>query len=268
MYGSGSDGATGRVEIGVVQMSLLDGQVERNLETAMSLIAGAPGAQLYLLPELFTTGYAHDSWQRAGEQYPAVVGELARLAENTGAVICGSLIAVDSGCLFNRMVAVLPGTRRPVVYDKIHLFGLMKEDAHLRPGRKVSVFEHLGVGFGMAICYDLRFPAMFQQMAPPAKVILVASEWPEPRCETMILMARARAAENQCYVVLSNRCGSGADGTVFCGHSMAIGPDGSIMADTATNPRVLRVRIVPDDVMSARAALDVFKDRVPGIDAR
>ena len=253
-------------DTGVVQMSIREGQVEQNLDTAMTLISNSPGAQIYLLPELFTTGYAQDSWPAAGKGYDAIVERLSSFAREVGAVLCGSMIARESDRLFNRMVAIFPDSQPMVVYDKIHLFGLMKEDVHLRAGTSLSVFRTLGLAFGMALCYDLRFPSMFQRMAPATDVYLVSSEWPEPRCEIMKLLARARAAENQCYLLLSNRCGAGKEGTVFCGHSMLIAPDGTVKADAANVQTVLRVPVFQSEVLSTRKMLHVFEDRVDGID--
>lgn len=255
------------IEVGVVQMSIRDGQVEENLETALGLISDFPGGQIYLLPELFTTGYAYEAWPAAGNAYEGILERLSFFSREVGAVICGSVIAREADGLFNRMVAVFPDMRPVVAYNKVHLFRPMKEEQHLRPGRSITGFAHAGLQWGMAVCYDLRFPSMFQHMAPTTDVFLVPSEWPEPRCETMKLMARARAAENQCYLVLSNRCGGDQAGTFFCGHSMIIGPDGRVMADAVHEQTVLRLPLFTREVRSVRNLMNVLVDRVDGIDS-
>ena len=248
-------------EIALIQMAIDDGQEEVNLKRAESCIRDHPGADLYLLPELFTTGYAWSAWPEAGSRFDEVVARLGRLATSMNAAISGTAIAGIDGGLQNRMFVVFPDNRLPVYYSKIHLFGPLEEDVRLRPGRELTVFEFRGVRYGLAICYDLRFPVMFQRMAAEIDVFLVASEWPEPRCATLDLMIRARAAENQCFAALCNRTGRSADGTAFCGQSKLVGPDGVPIAMADQAPTVVRGRFSTGSIRDARALIDVLRDR-------
>lgn len=255
------------VSIGIVQMSVQDGRIDKNLARAAELVGSSPGADIYLLPELFTTGYAHELWPEAARRYEECCSALSGLAVQMKAAVAGGLIAGDNDGMYNRMTAFGPDGALLASYDKIHLFRLMREDRELTPGGNISVFDYRGLKWGMAICYDLRFPAMFQQMAAAgAEIILVASEWPFPRCDSMDLLTRARAVENQCFVALSNRAGASPDGTEFCGGSMLASPLGEITGTGTGGEKVVIAGADPAEIVSARALIDALSDRRPGID--
>ena len=95
-------------------------------------------------------------------------------------------------------------------YDKVHLFGLMVEDEYLQAGNKESVFELDDIKAASVICYDIRFPEWVRTlMSSGAKVLFVVAEWPKERVEQWEILLRARAVENQAFVVAVNRVGDG-----------------------------------------------------------
>jgi len=256
------------VSIGIVQMNVRDGRIDENLARAAELVGSSPGADIYLLPELFTSGYANEVWPEAARRYDECCSALSGLAVRMNAAIAGGFIAGDNHGMHNRLAAFGPDGALLGSYDKIHLFRLMREDVELTPGGNISVFEYRGLKWGMAICYDLRFPAMFQQMAAAGvEIILVASEWPLPRCDTMALLTRARAVENQCFVALSNRAGASPDGTEFCSGSMLASPLGEITRSRTAGEEVVIAEVNPAEIVSARSTIDVLSDRRPGIDS-
>lgn len=254
--------------VGVVQMAVADGDCERNLEHAEALITASPGADLYLLPELFTTGYDHASWRREAARYDEVVARMGRMAKAMNAAVCGSLIALDGSRMFNRMAAVGPGGGILGHYDKIHLFAPMGETRELERGSKAAVFDYCGVRFGMAICYDLRFPAMFQRMASSGvHVVLVSSEWPYARRVAMDTLCRARAIENQCFLAISNRAGSASDDMEFLGGSMVADPfGGTVGLPENRDEGVFMAEITPDAVELPRSTINSLADRIAGLD--
>ncbi len=273
---AGGEGAALRVAL--VQLAVADGDPDDNLARAAALVRGAPAADLYLLPELFTTGYAHDAWAAAARDHtPRAVAALQQLADERAAWVGGSVIAeAPDGGLANRFVLAAPGGARPaappVTYDKAHLFPPMGEPGRLTAGTR-RVRSCVGRGAAAAdtalsICFDLRFPEQYRLDAVAgATLFACVAEWPHPRGETLRLLARARAAENQAWLALCNRAGAGRDGTEFCGGSCVVAPDGTVVADAGDAPDAVVVAAVdPRAAHRARAGFAVLPLRVPGVD--
>lgn len=273
------DAAT--LRIALVQLAITDGDVADNVQRAAALIRGAPAADLYLLPELFTTGYAHATWASvARDQTPAVAVALQRLASERDAWIGGSMIAeTAAGGLANRFHLFTPadggslGALPATTYDKAHLFPPMGEPGRLTGGA-TRVRSCIGRGTAAAdaalsICFDLRFPEQYRLDAVDGATLFVCvAEWPHPRSETLRLLARARAAENQAWLALCNRVGPSTDGASFCGGSCVIAPDGTVVADAGEALDVVTIATI--DVGAARRARDAFAVlplRVAGVDA-
>ena len=257
------------MRIAVVQMQIVDGDPAVNLCRAAELINANPGADLYVLPELWTTGYAHACWgDAARNSTPDICADVQALAEASHAWIAGSMISLNSeGHLVNRLWLFSPEGGAPLFYDKGHLFRPMQEHLHLAAGTH-RVRHRIGdVETALSICFDLRFPEMYRWDAVDgAELFLVVSEWPHPRSETLRALARARAMENQAYLVLSNRVGKGADGTAFCGGSMIVAPDGTLLADAGEVESVIFAEIDAAKVRETRSAFPVLGLRAEGLD--
>lgn len=272
------NGERGSLRVALLQLAVEDGAPARNAARAFDLLRGAPDADLYLLPELWTTGYAHASWPAAAdESTPKVAAELQRIADERGAVLGGSMIARrDDGALVNRFWLFAPNglpdagaDAEPVWYDKAHLFAPMGEPEHLAAGDRRVRADVAGADVALSVCFDLRFPEMYRHdAADGAALFLVVSAWPHPRAETLRLLARARAVENQAALVLCNRAGSGADGTAFCGGSCVIAPDGSVVADAGEEETVLIAEVDVAAVSRLRQRFPVLTARAPAVDDR
>jgi predicted amidohydrolase len=257
------------LRIALVQMAVADRDPNLNVERAASLVLGAPGAQLYLLPELWTTGYAHDLWEWAADSHtPGALATLHGLAEQTGAYIAGSMISrTAQGELANRLWMVGPGWGAPVAYDKCHLFGPMGEPERLAAGESRVTTSLHGWRVSLSICFDLRFPEGYRQEAVDgARLFLVSSAWPAARGELLRLFARARAAENQCWLALGNRAGEGADGTRFAGGSALFAPDGTVVAEAGEGDGVVLATADRASQDALRASLPVLACRRLGVD--
>ncbi len=257
------------MRVAVVQMQIEDGDPAVNLCRAAELINANPGADLYVLPELWTTGYAHGIWSDAARNStPDICGDMQALAESNHAWIAGSMISHNAeGHLVNRLWGFSPERGTSVIYDKGHLFQPMQEHLHLVAGKHRVRHRIGGVETALSICFDLRFPEMYRRDAVDgAELFLVVSEWPHPRSETLRALARARAMENQAYLVLSNRVGLGADGTDFCGGSMVVAPDGAVLADAGDVESAVFAEIDAAKVREMRAAFPVLGLRAEGLD--
>ncbi|HTS87903.1 MAG TPA: nitrilase-related carbon-nitrogen hydrolase [Gemmatimonadales bacterium] len=255
--------------VAVVQLGVEDGEPERNLEHALSLMDASPGAALYLLPELWTTGYAHATWAQAADRAtPRIVPELASACDRLGAYIGGSMVTRNErGNLVNRFWLFSPTDSAPVVYDKAHLFAPMEEHRYLEAGGCRVRTPVRGFTAALSVCFDLRFPEQYRLDAVAgAQLFLVVAEWPAQRAETMTLLARARAAENQAFLVLCNRVGTGGDGTRFGGGSLVVSPGGQVLVEGGETEQVLRTDLDIRAVHQARSSLTVLECRRPGID--
>ena len=263
------DDAARRLRVALVQLAIRDGEPEANLEHATASIRSADSADLYVLPELWTTGYAHDTWARvADRETPAIVESLAGLAAERGAYIAGSMISRDErGALVNRLWLVPPTGAAPIHYDKGHLFAPMGEDRYLSPGDRRVVAPICGWRAGLSICFDLRFPEMYRADAlDRAELFLVVSEWPAVRAEAQRVLARARAIENQTFVVLCNRVGTATDGTRFDGGSIVVAPDGTVMADAGGDEGVVHATLDAEAIRAVRRQMPLLELRREGLD--
>jgi predicted amidohydrolase len=266
------------LRVALVQLAVADGDPADNLARAEALVRDAPAADLYLLPELFTTGYAHDAWAGAArDATPRAVAALQRLADERGAWVGGSLIdAAPGGGLANRFHLLAPagaGRGAGAVYDKAHLFPPMGEPGRLTAGTR-RVRARVGAGAAAAdtalsVCFDLRFPEQYRLDAlGGATLFACVAEWPHPRGDTLRLLARARAAENQAWLALCNRVGPARDGTAFCGGSCVIAPDGTVVADAGeAHDAVVVAEVDVGAAHRARAGFPVLALRVAGVDS-
>ena len=260
----------GQLRVALVQMAVKDGDADANLDAALRYLADCKGADVVLLPELWTTGYAHDRWSASADRATPRAGKrVSEAARDLGAWVAGSMITRrDDGGLSNRLVLYAPDGSTRVHYDKGHLFPPLKEDVLLVAGAERAAADIHGWPAAFSICYDLRFPEMYRRDAlDGAKLFLVCSAWPAARYEVMRTLAAARAIENQAFLALCNRVGGSDDGTVFGGGSAIFAPDGSVVADAGpASPGIAFGTIHEDAVISARAGLPCFAARARGLD--
>lgn len=261
-----------KLRIALVQLAVVDGAPEKNVAHAAAMIATAPAADLYLLPELFTTGYAHATWEDvARTQTPFTVAALRAMAESRRAWVGGSIVSRTDRGLTNRFWLMGPNGAPAVTYDKSHLFAPMAEPEHL-VGGTARVRTTLGTGAkaidaALSICFDLRFPEHYRRDAVDgAQLFAVVSEWPHPRGEALRLFARARAAENQAYLALCNRVGPAADGTSFCGGSCIVSPTGEVLVDAGEEETVVVGEVDASVVDRYRREFGVLPYRTEGVD--
>jgi len=258
------------MRICAIQMEIVTGKREANHATVRRMVADAmrdaAKPDVIVLPELWSTGYA---LRRAGELATpmgegdaAFLGELAR--EYGVAFAGGSVLAAKAdGHVSNRAQVVEKDGRYSAGYDKIHLFRLMDEDKYLVQGDALLWFELEGIRCASVICYDIRFCELVRKLAlGGAEALFVSAEWPIPRLEHWLVLLRARAIENQMYVVACNRCGVTSRDT-FAGHSCIIAPDGTVLAQAGSEEAIICADFDPELVRQTRSRIQVFSDRVP-----
>ncbi|MHB8829721.1 MAG: carbon-nitrogen family hydrolase [Syntrophales bacterium] len=256
------------MRIALVQMDVAYGDIAVNHAKAHVFIAEglARGAELFVFPELWTTGY---KLKEIGNMAETLAGKtmamLCRAArESNVAIVAGSIPEACDGKIYNTACAIGKDGRIVGRYRKIHLIGLMDEDLYLSPGDEQCIFTLDSAEAGMIICYDLRFPELPRALAlQGARILFVPAEWPSVRGNHWRILNIARAIENQVFVIAVNRVGSDPDNTFF-GHSLAVDPWGEILVEgSGTKEELLIVDIDPASVENVRKRVPVFQDRRP-----
>lgn len=256
-----------KLPIALGQMDVVLGRPQTNLETVKTLAATAAskGAEMLVLPELWSTGYdLEHAAHYATPVNQGVFAETAVLAQHHRLHISGSCLStIGEGQFGNTAVLHSPTGQLLGAYHKIHLFRLMDEDQYLTAGDHLTIANTPWGHVGMAICYDLRFPEIFRTYAlAGAKLIILPAEWPYPRLVHWQTLLRARAIENQLYVIACNRVGTSKNST-FLGHSCIIDPWGEVVAEAGETEELITAEIDLTKVDEIRAKIPVFADRRP-----
>jgi predicted amidohydrolase len=267
------------MRLALTQLEIEPADVDANRERARDAIrtAAADGADLVVLPELFTVGYfSFDSYAReaeslAGETLTAIA-DLA--AELDVGVLAGSIVEdlaastaagvdtpADEGYANTAVFFDRDGDRR-AVYRKHHLFGYgSAEQELLTPGEATPTVSFGGFTIGVTTCYDLRFPELYRELVDGgATLTLVPSAWPYPRVEHWKLLPRTRAVENLMYVAAANGVGSFDESTLL-GRSTVYDPWGTALASAGDDPALVTADLDPQTVTDRREEFPALSDR-------
>lgn len=268
---------SGTVRIAAIQ-TVSGPDVEANLAAVEGLIAraAADGARLVALPEYFPlmsidemakvraresegSGPIQDFLSAAARRHRVwlVGGTLPLVAEVDNKVRNSTLVFDDRG-------------ERRARYDKIHLFGFQRgaerydESVTIEPGQTVSTFDSPVGRTGLSVCYDLRFPELFRAMGVVNLIILPAAfTYTTGRAHWEVLL-RARAIENQCYVMAPAQGGEHPGGRVTWGHTMIVDPWGEVMNVLETGPGVVTADVDFERLASLRDSLPALRHRCLG----
>lgn len=267
------------MRIAVIQLGYDDAEsmperVER-VSTLVREVAGGHQPDLVILPELWgPTGFDYRRWEDLAEPIDGPwVTAMTELAAEVGVTLhAGSFIerlpepGPDGHTLANTSVLVTAEGER-TAYRKIHRFGFGSgEPKLLEAGTDVvnaQIASDTGesVTAGLSTCYDLRFPELYrQQLDAGAELYLVPAAWPAARVAHWTLLGRARAIEDQAYVVQCNTAGTHAR-TEMGGHSQVIAPSGEVLAEAGVDEEILIVDLDPALVTSTREGFPVLHDR-------
>ena len=194
------------MKVTLLQTDIVWGEPESNLRRASGLIAAHPGSDLYVLPEMFTTGFATSHDSMIDEDPEQTVAWMRSIARENGCAIAGSVAQRDGSRCVNRFHFVTPDGE-DIVYDKRHLFTYGGEKERFSGGSERVVAGFRGWRFLLLVCYDLRFPVWIRNRDDYDAILLVAN-WPVVRQDAWETMLKARAIENQCFVAGVNRVGT------------------------------------------------------------
>ena len=196
------------MKVAIIQHSIKENELEWNFRHLEGLIDQQAGADLYVLSETFATGFlAEGTTAQARVQSRQIVGWMQQQAYRMDAAIAGSVATVDDeDMLRNRLFFVRPDGSYDY-YDKRHLFSYAGENKEYVAGNRRVVIEWRGVRFLLQICYDLRFP-VFSRNRNDYDAIIYVANWPAKRRDSWKILLKARAIENQCFVIGVNIVGS------------------------------------------------------------
>lgn len=198
---------------------------------------------LIVLPETFASGFTQSPEKCAESMDGASVNWMRQMAMRTGAVIAGSLAIVDGDSFRNRLVW-MPPDGEPSWYDKHHLFRMAGEHRRYRAGSERMLFEYKGWRICPQICYDLRFP-VWTRNRNDYDLLLFVANWPTPRALAWHHLLRARAIENQCFVLAVNRVGEDGNGWQYQGDSAAIDFLGQTLAELGNKEGLVSAELDP-----------------------
>lgn len=260
------------ITVSAVQM---DSGLDRaeNLSRAEALIRQASRSDLVALPEVFGVRGANGDYRAHAEPVPGPTTErLGTLAAELGLwILAGSLVEADAGRCFNTSVLLDRQGRLKAKYRKIHLFEAaldtgqrVCEEDTFTPGTEPVMAEVEGWRCGLAVCYDLRFPELFRYYAARGAHLffLPANFTQRTGRDHWEVLVRARAIENQCFVIAPAQCGANRrTGIASHGHSLIVDPWGTILAEGEGGEQVLRAELLADRMHEIRSRIPVLRHR-------
>lgn len=259
------------IRTGLAQMDILWEDIHGNERKVRDFFDRAKALKLDMLvfPEMTLTGFSMNvkKTTRDWERQPELFRSLSK--EYEMAVVCGYAASPqginpadnkEESNLCTNHLAIYDKGELLMDYTKIHPFSYGEETEYFQGGDKVCICRYDDTVLGAFICYDLRFPEIFQCSSDYSEIIFVIANWPRRRIRHWDILLEARAIENQCYIVGVNRSGSG-DGLEYCGHSVVYTPDGKALTPLCEEEELLVAEIDPACVRAFREVFPAKKDR-------
>jgi omega-amidase len=254
------------MKIALIQLNITVDAKQTNYKRAESFIkeAAQEACDVAVLPELFSTGYSKDISVMADKE-GETASVLAKLAkEHNMNLIAGFTEKAIGSEKANNVAAVYNRQGELVTkYTKIHPFSFTKEDHYFTSGDRLVTFDLEGIPSGIFICYDLRFPEIFRSIAKNVYLIFIVANWPTSRKEHWETLLKARAIENQCFVIGVNRTGTDHQGLHFPGASHIFDPWGKAICSGNETEELLSADIDPDEVTRVRTTFPFLQDMRP-----
>ncbi len=231
---------------------------EKAIAIAKEYISKAKGCDIILFPEMSFTGFSMNIKATAEkDDYTKIImSELA--AVNNITIGYGRTVACGDKA-YNRYEAVSPTGELIASYDKLHPFSYSGEDKYFHKGDKLSTFVCSDFRLGIQICYDLRFPEGFSCLSKFADAIIVPSCWPKQRAEERLALLKARAIENQLYIIAVNATGESGN-ILYHGESTVIDPKGRVLTEL-TDEEGLIISDIKNDTKKFRSEFPTVEDK-------
>lgn len=262
------------IKVSLAQFDVKKGNPRANWTKAQEVIAEAKrqGGHMVVLPELWDSGYALEQAKDFSSSLSGgLFSQVAAFAKQQSIFVFGSMFEKRGLGVSNTIPVISPSSGVMGAYRKLHLFPVMDEDQWLTPGESTLIVDLPWGPTAFAICYDLRFPELFRRYAVEGAVMtIVPAEWPHPRLDHFRTLVKARAIENQMYIIAANRVGkddfdkeTGECSYHYCGHSMVVDPTGEVIIEVGEGEGVYTVNIDLDVVAEVRQQMPILENRRP-----
>jgi omega-amidase len=210
-------------------------------------------------PEMFTTGFSMNVSELAETMDGETILWMKERAAEFQTALCGSLIIREDGHFFNRLVFVEP-SGEVHSYNKRHLFTMAKEESHFVKGTERLIINYKGWRICTLICYDLRFP-VWARNRNEYEILVYSANWPQSRTEVWNTLLKARAIENQAYVVGANRVGADGNLISYSGNSQLVNPRGCILSEIGDHHKgIVSAGFSYSELMKFRTDFPVLND--------
>lgn len=247
------------LELALIQTSLAWQNAEANRRHFADLLEQARGADLIVLPEMFTTGFSMNAAELAEPEEGPTCAWLREQAVRLEAVVTGSvIIEAADGSYRNRLLWARPDGE-VLHYDKRHLFRMAGEHKHYAAGERQALFELNGWQVRPLICYDLRFP-VWSRDPHDTDLLLYTANWPAARRNAWNRLLPARAIENLCFVAAVNRVGEDGNGYPYSGDSQVLNYLGDPLLEVGDADGVFRCTLRARDLAAFRAKFPAYHD--------
>ena len=251
------------MKVTILQLNSVWGNPDENIKKVEHLMVEAPDSDLYVLPEMWSTGFATEPFGIAEDANECKsLSWMIKMADEHHCAISGSLAISQNGTFKNRHYFVNGRTGVVSYYDKHHLFRYGHEDRYFEPGENHTIVGYMGFRILLLTCYDLRFP-VWSRYADNLQydIIICVANWPESRQNAWQILTRARAIENQAFVIACNRVGDGK----YChylGQSAIISPIGKTLASCPANEETtVSFFLNLESLVQQRTKFKVLEDR-------
>ena len=247
--------------IAIAQIDITWEESNENMKTVEDFVkkASKNEVELILFPEMALTGFTMDINKLLLSEHE-IISWIKKIAINNNINIgIGFAIKVDEKGK-NKYVVVSKEGKVLTRYTKIHPFSYSGEDKKYYSGDEICICKIKEFNITPFICYDLRFPEIFQLASKEAQIITVAASWPKSREQHWITLLKARAIENQCYVIGINRVGSG-DGVNYNGASIFVNPSGEILNEINSEEMLIIKDLKIEKIIEVKDSFDIKKDR-------
>lgn len=238
------------MKIGLFQFDVQWENPEANISLIKQKVTNTNPPDLVVLPEMFLTGFCMNT-NRLESLIPLLsIPKIQELSRDIRTSICGSIPVFENNAWHNRYIH-LDKDENYAVYDKSHLFSMTGEDKRYKAGSSYLSYQFMGWKIRPLICFDLRFP-MASYPSEPVDLLIYVANWPVTRIEHWTQLLRARAIENQCYVVGVNRVGRDENRLDYNGHSCVIDFRGDYIIQLGENESYETAEINLEDMMTYR----------------
>jgi omega-amidase len=249
------------IQVTLVQPDIAWKSAGENLARYSEMLSGLSNAtDLILLPEMFPTGFCTEPRMVAENMNGDTVRWMKRTAESLKCSVAGSLIIRDNRRFFNRLVYI-DQYENLTWYDKRHLFRITGEELKFSAGMNRLVVPLKGWQISFQVCYDLRFP-VWSRNQDDYDVLVNLANWPAARNDVWNILLRARAIENQSYVIGVNRVGTDGNGISYLGDSMVISPRGIVLGELPASKEAVQTFVLSwNELSDFRKEFPAWKDR-------